>query len=67
MVDVLEESFELGAALCPVALVLIARFQQQGVLPVKRIEALLAQRLHLGFGGSSAGRCSAAQGVPSGW
>ena len=42
MVDVLEEPFELGAALCPVALVLVARFQQQGVLPVKRIEALLA-------------------------
>ena len=40
MVDVLEESFELGAALCPVAMVLIARFQQQGVLPVKRIEEM---------------------------
>ena len=40
MVDVLEEPFELGAALCPVALVLVARFEQQGVLLVKRIEAL---------------------------
>ena len=64
VVDVLEEPFELGAALCPVALGLVARFQQQGVLPVKRIEALLVQRLHLGFGGS-AGRCSAAQGGPA--
>ena len=53
MVDVLEEPFELGAALCPFALVLVARFQQQGVLPVKRIEALLAQRLHLGFGSAA--------------
>ena len=53
MVDVLEEPFELGAALCPVALGLVARFQQQGVLPIKRIEALLAQRLHLGFGGAA--------------
>jgi hypothetical protein len=35
VVDVLEEPFELGAALCPVALVLVARFQQQGVLLVK--------------------------------
>ena len=40
MVDVLEEPFELGAALCPVALVLVARFQQQGVLPIEPIEAL---------------------------
>ena len=46
MIDVLKEPFELGAALCPVALVLVARFQQQGVLLVKPIEALLAQRLH---------------------
>ena len=53
MVDVLEEPFELGAALCPVALVLVARFEQQGVLLVKRIEVLLAQRLHLGFGGAA--------------
>ena len=53
MVDVLEEPFELGAALCPVALVLVARFQQQGVLPIEPIEALLAQRLHLGFSGAA--------------
>ena len=53
MVDVLEEPFELGAALCPVALVLVARFQQQGVLPIEPIEALFAQRLHLGFSGAA--------------
>ena len=42
MVDVLEEPFELGAALCPVALVLVARFQQQGVLPIEPIEVPLS-------------------------
>ena len=39
MVDVLEEPFELGAALCPVALGLVARFEQQGVLTIEPIEA----------------------------
>ena len=68
MVDVLEEPFELGASLCPVALVLVARFQQQGVLPIEPIEApFLAQRLHHRFQWRSAGRCSAAQRCASGW
>ena len=65
MVDVLEEPFELGAALCPVALVLVARFQQQGVLLVKPIEALSGPAAAPRFQWRSAGRCSAAQGVPA--
>ena len=62
-----EEPFELGAALCPVALGLVARFEQQGVLPAKRIEALLAQRLHLGFAGAARAEMFSGSRCASGW
>ena len=45
MVDVLEEPFRAGRGALPCRPGAGSRFQQQGVLLVKPIEALLAQRL----------------------